>query len=73
MNRFLRSRASGTNRKTMELYHYALDWFIGYPLTPEGIKNYLDSLTCSNAGYITYTPHNYPKLLQKHQDSYGGN
>ena len=45
---FLKSRASGINPKTIELYHYALDRFIGYPLTPEGIKNYLDSLTCGN-------------------------
>ena len=51
--KFLNSRASGTNPKTIELYHYALDRFIGYPLAPEGIKSYLDSLTCRN-GKLNY-------------------
>ncbi len=58
LGRFLQSRASGTNAKTIALYHYALDRFIGYPLTPEGIKNYLDSLTCRNG------KHNYYRCIK---------
>ena len=45
---FLRSRGSGISAKTIQLYHYALDRFIGYPLTPEGINTYLNSLSCGN-------------------------
>jgi len=33
----------------MEIYHLALDKFIGYSLTPEGINAYLNSLSCGNA------------------------
>lgn len=40
------------------LYHFALDRFIGYPLTPEGIKSYLDSLTCKNR------KHNYYRCIK---------
>jgi site-specific recombinase XerD len=58
LEKFLRSRASGTNPKTIQLYHFALDRFIGYPLTPEGINNYLDSLTCKNG------KHNYYRCLK---------
>ena len=58
LDNFLRSRASGTNQKTIELYHCALDRFLGYPLTPEGIKNYLDSLTCGNG------KHNYYRCIK---------
>ena len=52
---FLRSRASGINAKTLELYHYTLDKFVGYTLTPDGIKNYLDSLTCGNGKHNYYS------------------
>ena len=45
---FLRSRGSGISAKTIQLYHYALDKFIGYPLTPEGINRYLNNLSCGN-------------------------
>ena len=48
LDEFLRSRASGISAKTIQLYHYALDRFIGYPLTPEGINRYLNSLSCGN-------------------------
>jgi len=58
LDNFLSSRASGTSSKTIELYHFALDRFIGYPLTPEGIKNYLDSLTCRNG------KHNYFRCIK---------
>ena len=58
LDSFLSSRASGTSPKTIELYHFALDRFLGYPLTPEGIKNYLDSLTCRNG------KHNYYRCIK---------
>ncbi|MFC2062604.1 tyrosine-type recombinase/integrase [Chloroflexota bacterium] len=55
---FLESRASGTSPKTIVVYHLALDRFIGYPLTPEGINAYLNSLTCGNA------KHNYYRCIK---------
>jgi len=58
LDKFLGSRASGTSPKTIELYHFALDRFVNYPLTPEGIKNYLDSLNCRNG------KHNYYKCIK---------
>jgi len=42
----------------MEIYHLALDKFIGYSLTPEGINSYLNSLTCGNA------KHNYFRCIK---------
>ena len=48
LDAFLASRASGINAKTIKLYHYALDRFIGYVLSAEGINGYLNSLTCGN-------------------------
>jgi len=58
LDKFITSRASGTSQKTTTLYHFALDRFIGYPLTPEGINAYLDSLTCGNA------KHNYFRCIK---------
>ncbi len=58
LDKFLSSRASGTSYKTIRLYHIALDNFIGYPITPEGINNYLNSLTCGNA------KHNYYRCIK---------
>ena len=55
---FLSSRSSGTSTKTINLYHFALDNFIGYPITPEGINSYLNSLTCGNA------KHNYYRCIK---------
>ena len=55
---FLKSRSSGTSTKTVTLYHFALDNFVGYPLTPEGINSYLNSLTCGNA------KHNYYRCIK---------
>jgi integrase/recombinase XerD len=55
---FLSSRASGTSYKTLAVYHLALDNFIGYPLTAEGINTYLNSLTCGNA------KHNYYRCIK---------
>jgi len=56
--RFLASRASGTSPKTITVYRLALDNFVGYPLTPEGINTYLNSLTCGNA------KHNYYRVIR---------
>ncbi|MFC2011601.1 tyrosine-type recombinase/integrase, partial [Chloroflexota bacterium] len=58
LNNFLDSRASGTSPKTIGVYHLALDNFIGYPITPEGINAYLNSLTCGNA------KHNYYRCIK---------
>ena len=58
LEKFLSSRASGTSPKTIRIYHLALDRFIGYPLTSEGINAYLNSLTCGNA------KHNYYRCIK---------
>ena len=58
LDQFLSSRASGTSPKTLRIYHLAFDRFIGYPLTPEGINTYLNSLTCGNA------KHNYYRCIK---------
>jgi site-specific recombinase XerD len=58
LDKFLGSRASGTSQKTLGIYHLALDRFIGYPITPEGINAYLNSLTCGNA------KHNYYRCIK---------
>jgi len=58
LDNFLSSRASGTSPKTLGIYHLALDRFIGYPITPEGINAYLNSLTCGNA------KHNYYRCIK---------
>ena len=55
---FIKSRASGTSPKTIRIYHLALDSLVGYPLTPEGINAYLNSLTCGNA------KHNYYRCIK---------
>jgi site-specific recombinase XerD len=56
--KFLNSRATGTSQKTFRIYHLALDNFVGYPITPEGINAYLNSLTCGNA------KHNYYRCIK---------
>ncbi len=58
LDSFLDSRASGTSPKTIGVYHLALDNFVGYPITPEGINAYLNSLTCGNA------KHNYYRCIK---------
>ena len=58
LDNFIKSRASGTSSKTIKIYHLALDNFIGYPITPEGINTYLNSLTCGNA------KHNYYRVIK---------
>ena len=58
LTNFLNSRASGTSPKTVTVYNLALGKFIGYPITPEGINTYLNSLTCGNA------KHNYYRCIK---------
>ena len=58
LDKFLSSRASGTSPKTFRIYHLALDRFIGYPLSHQGINAYLNSLTCGNA------KHNYYRCIK---------
>ena len=58
LNEFIMSRSAGTSPNTITIYHYALDRFIGYPLTPEGINSYLNSLSCHNG------KHNYYRVIR---------
>ena len=57
LNEFITSRSTGTSPKTITLYHYTLDKFIGYSLTPEGINSYLNILSCQNG------KHNYYRVI----------
>jgi integrase/recombinase XerC/integrase/recombinase XerD len=58
LEKFITSRPSGTSVKTKGVYHLALDKFIGYPVSPEGINTYLNSLICGNA------KHNYYRVIK---------
>ena len=58
LDKFIKSRPSGTSPKTIEIYHLTLDNFVGYPLNPEGINAYINSLTCGNA------KHNYYRCIK---------
>jgi hypothetical protein len=53
--KFLQPRPHGISRRTVEGYHYTLTKFIGYPLTTEGITQYLDSLTRGNGKLKFYS------------------
>ncbi|MFC1988612.1 tyrosine-type recombinase/integrase [Chloroflexota bacterium] len=48
LEKFIISRPLGTSPRSIEAYHYTLDSFVGYPISPQGITSYLSSLTCSN-------------------------
>jgi integrase/recombinase XerC/integrase/recombinase XerD len=58
LDKFIKSRPSGTSLKTIGVYQLALDNFVGYPITPEGINAYLNSLSCGNA------KHNYYRVIK---------
>ncbi|MDD4876551.1 MAG: tyrosine-type recombinase/integrase [Dehalococcoidales bacterium] len=45
---FLKSRANGLSPRTITDYEWRLQRFIGYPLTSQGVKDFLDNLTCNN-------------------------
>ena len=53
--RFLQSRPQGISHRTAEAYHYTLTGFIGYPTSPEGISQYLSSLSCHNGKLKFFT------------------
>ena len=48
LEKFIISRPQGASSRNIDSYHYTLDNFVGYPITPEGIANYLSSLKCRN-------------------------
>ncbi|MFC2003151.1 tyrosine-type recombinase/integrase [Chloroflexota bacterium] len=48
LEKFIISRPQGTSIRSIEAYHYTLDGFVGYPITPHGITSYLSHLTCGN-------------------------
>ncbi|MFC1949026.1 tyrosine-type recombinase/integrase [Chloroflexota bacterium] len=48
LEKFIISRPQGASSRSIESYHYTLDNFVGYPITPEGINSYLASLKCQN-------------------------
>jgi len=48
LEKFIISRPQGASQRSIESYHYTLDNFVGYPITPEGISSYLASLRCQN-------------------------
>ncbi len=58
LSAFLKSRANGLSARTISDYEWRLKRFIGYPLSPDGIKNFLDNLSCSNGKW------NYFKCLR---------
>ena len=49
LEKFISSRPEGLSKKTIEFYRYTLANFIGYPLSPDGVRSYLKSLICRNA------------------------
>jgi site-specific recombinase XerD len=58
LSKFLPSRANGLSPRTISDYEWRLQRFIGYPITPGGIKSFLDSLSCGNGKW------NYFKSLR---------
>ncbi len=51
---FLGSRREGISKHTIAFYHTCLKSFIGYPLTPDGVSEFLHSLDCGNAKHSYY-------------------
>ncbi|MFC1978506.1 hypothetical protein ACFLVP_00775 [Chloroflexota bacterium] len=68
LDKFLNCRASGTSPKTLELYHFALDNLVGYPITPEGINAYLKSLTCGNGKHLYLRSAKFEDSLKLYQE-----
>ena len=54
LSAFLSSRRDGISKHTLTFYHNCLKRFIGYPLTPDGINEFLHSLDCGNAKHSYY-------------------
>jgi site-specific recombinase XerD len=55
LENFIISRPQGASSRSIESYHYTLDNFVGYPITPEGINSYLSSLRCQNGKVKFYS------------------
>ena len=54
LSTFLGSRREGISKHTIAFYHTCLKRFIGYPLTPDGVSEFLHSLDCGNAKHSYY-------------------
>ena len=48
LEKFILSRPQGASHRSIESYHYTLNNFVGYPITPGGMNAYLASLRCQN-------------------------
>jgi len=55
LGKFITSRPQWVSKRSIESYHYTLDGFVSYTITPEGIKEYLDSLSCHNGNLKFYS------------------
>ena len=55
LDKFIASRPQGASKRSIESYHYTLDGFVGYTITPEGINEYFDSLSCHNGKLKFYS------------------
>jgi integrase len=53
--KFLESRPSGINPRSIEAYNYTLKGFIGKPVTAQAISAYLNSLSCDNGRLKFYS------------------
>jgi site-specific recombinase XerD len=49
LEKFISSRPEGLSKRAIQFYQYTLTNFVGYPLSPDGVNSYLQSLTCRNA------------------------
>jgi integrase len=54
LSSFLASRREGISKHTIAFYHTCLRRFVGYPLAPDGINEFLHSLDCGNAKHSYY-------------------
>ncbi len=48
LEKFILSRPQGASHRSIESYHYTLDNFVSYPITPQGMNAYLTGLRCQN-------------------------
>lgn len=54
LDAFIDSRRDGTSIRTIEFYYQCLKPFIGNPLTPSGINEFLRKLNCGNAKHAYF-------------------
>jgi len=69
LEKFIASRPDGCSESTFDFYRYSLTRFVGYPLTVEGVRSYLKSLTCGN-GKARYYQALKTLLLWSYRSSY---